>query len=92
MNTLFLLMAQYDGQPIIPLARVCEDYFSHLTPEKLQRKAMAGEVDLPITRMEGSQKSARGVHLQDLAKYLDEQRAKAIIENDKLHGRYRKAS
>ncbi|MBL4835773.1 MAG: pyocin activator PrtN family protein [Pseudomonas sp.] len=92
MNTLFLLMAQYDGQAIIPLAKVCEDYLSHLTPEKLQRKVMAGEVDLPITRMEGSQKSARGVHLQDLAKYLDEQRAKAIIENDKLQGRYKKAS
>ena len=91
MNTLFLLMAQYDGQAVIPLTRVCTDYFSHLTAEKLQRKAMAGEIDLPITRMEGSQKAARGVHVQDLAKYLDDQRAKAIIENDKMQGRYRKS-
>lgn len=91
MNTLFLLMAQYNGQAVIPLATVCADYITHLTPEKLQRKVMAGEIDLPITRMEGSQKAARGVHVQDLAKYLDEQRRKAVIENDKLHGRYKKA-
>ena len=91
MNTLFLLMAQYNGQAIVPLAKVCEDYFSHLTPEKLLRKVLAGEIDLPITRIEGSQKAAKGVHLQDLASYLDEQRRRAVIENDKLQGRYKRA-
>ncbi|WP_321346408.1 pyocin activator PrtN family protein [Halopseudomonas oceani] len=90
MKTLFLLMAQYDGLSIIPLDRVCADYFSHLSVEKLQRKVMAAEIDLPIVRMEGSQKAAKGVHLQDLAQYLDNQRTKAVIENDKLQGRYRK--
>lgn len=91
MNTLFLLMAQYDGQAVIPLTKVCTDYFCHLSVDKLQRKVMASEIDLPIVRMEGSQKAAKGVHLQDLAKYLDEQRAKAVIENDKLQGRFRQA-
>jgi Pyocin activator protein PrtN len=91
MNTLFLLMAQYDGLAVTPLDKVCADYFSHLSVEKLQRKVMAAEIDLPIVRMEGSQKAAKGVHLQDLAKYLDDQRAKAVIENDKLQGRYRRA-
>ena len=90
MNTLFLLMAQYDGLAVIPLEKVCTDYFSHLSVEKLQRKVMAAEIALPIVRMEGSQKTAKGVHLQDLAKYLDDQRTKAVIENDKLQGRYRK--
>lgn len=92
MNTAFLLMAQYNGQAIIPLERVCSDYFSHLTPDKLQRKVAAGEVDLPVVRIEGSQKAAKGVHLTDLAAYLDEQRRKAIAENDKLHGRFKRAS
>ncbi|MDT4808551.1 Pyocin activator protein PrtN [compost metagenome] len=92
MNTVFLLMAQYKGQAIIPLNQVCQDYFRHLTPEKFQQKVLAGDIDLPIVRMEGSQKSARGVHLADLAKYLDAQHQKAQIENDKLHGRIRKAS
>ncbi|BDX19653.1 pyocin activator PrtN family protein [Halopseudomonas pachastrellae] len=92
MNTLFLLMAQYNGLAIVPLERVCNDYFQHLTPEKMLRKVMAGEIDLPITRIEGSQKAAKGVHLQDLATYLDEQRRRAVVENDKLHGRFKKAS
>ncbi|MCQ4245589.1 Pyocin activator protein PrtN [Stutzerimonas decontaminans] len=92
MNTAFLLMAQYNGQAIIPLERVCADYFSHLTPDKLQRKVATGEVDLPVVRIEGSQKAAKGVHLSDLAAYLDEQRRKAVAENDKLHGRFKRAS
>jgi hypothetical protein len=80
MNTVFLLMAQYDGQAIIPLDRVCKDYFTHLTPEMFQRKALAGQIKIPITRLEPSQKSAKGIHLQDLAVYLDTQRAAAIKE------------
>ncbi|MNR66800.1 Pyocin activator protein PrtN [compost metagenome] len=53
---------------------------------------MAGEIDLPIVRMEGSQKAARGVHLSDLASYLDIQRQKALVENGKLHGRAPRAT
>jgi hypothetical protein len=41
MNTQFLLMAQYSGLAIIPLERVCADYFSHLTPEKMKVKVAA---------------------------------------------------
>ncbi|WP_137971972.1 pyocin activator PrtN family protein [Pseudomonas sp. F(2018)] len=88
MNTTFLLMAQYNGAAIIPLERVCADYFSHLTPEKFQQKVLAGAIDLPIVRMEGSQKSAKGVALTDLATYLDNQHLRAKAENDKLHGRH----
>lgn len=84
MNTLILLMAQYNGRAIIPLETLCEDYFTHLTPEMFQRKVLAGQIRLPITRIEGSQKSAKGVHLQDLASYLDEQRAAALKECKQL--------
>lgn len=61
MNTLFLLMAQYNGLAIIPLNRVCADYFSHLTVEQFQRKVLAGQIQIPITRIESSQKAARGI-------------------------------
>lgn len=88
MNTAFLLMTQYNGQAIIPLEKVCEDYFRHLTPEKFLWKIMAGEIDLPIVRMEGSQKAARNVYLADMACYLDAQHQKAVAENDKLQGRW----
>ncbi|AOE85861.1 pyocin activator PrtN family protein [Pseudomonas sp. TCU-HL1] len=87
MNTLFLLMAQYGATAIVPLDRLCADYFSHLSPEKFQRKVLAGEIDLPIVRLEGSQKTARGVHVRDLAAYLDARHKKAVVEQDKLMGR-----
>lgn len=86
MNTLFLLMAQYDGQAVIPVDRVCKDYFSHLSFDKFLRKVGAGEIEIPVTRMEASQKSAKGVHLQDLAEYLDKRRAAGLREMKALCG------
>ncbi len=84
MKTAFLLMAQYDGLAIIPLDVVCRDYFRHLTTETLLKKVLSGEIALPVTRMESSQKSAKGVHINDLAEYLDKQAAAARKECDQL--------
>jgi len=86
MKTAFILMAQYDGQAIIPLVQVCKDYFTHLTPEMFQRKVLAGQIKIPITRMEVSQKSAKGIHIADLASYLETQRAAAVKECNQLNG------
>ncbi|KTQ96809.1 Pyocin activator protein PrtN [Aureimonas ureilytica] len=80
MNTAFLLMAQYGGKPIIPVEDVCRDFFTHLTAEKLVRKISAGEIAIPLVRMEASQKCAKGVHLTDLAAYLDTRREAALKE------------
>ena len=86
--TSFLLLAQYGGRALIPLDEVCRDFFAHLTPEGLARKASLGEVRLPIVRMDaGSQKSAKGVHLSDLADYLDERRAAAKKDLAQFKGR-----
>jgi hypothetical protein len=71
MNTAFLLMAQYNGKAIIPINDVCRDYFPHLTPTKLIQKISTGEIAIPLVPIESSQKSAKGVHLADLAEYLD---------------------
>jgi hypothetical protein len=87
MNTTFLLLAQYGGAAIIPLELVCRDYFSHLTPVHFARKATQGEIDLPVVRIEASQKAAMGIHLVDLAKWIDDRRAAAQKECDQLHGR-----
>lgn len=86
-NTAFLLMAQYDGVAIIPAEDVCRDYFGHLDTPKFIRKADAGEIDLPLVRIEGSAKSARGVLLADLARYIDARAAEARDLNDRIHGR-----
>jgi hypothetical protein len=71
MNTAFLLMAQYGARAVIPIELVCRDYFGHLTPAKLVAKVSAGDIALPLVRIEASQKCAKGVHLADLATYLD---------------------
>lgn len=80
MNTLFLLMAQYDGRAVIPVDIVCRDYFAHLSPDKFLRKVAAGELAIPLVRMETSQKAAKGVHLKDLAEWIDKRRAAAVRE------------
>jgi hypothetical protein len=72
LNTTFFLMAQYRCAVVIPIEDVCRDYFRHLTPEKLIRKVSLGEIALPLLRIESSQKAAKGVHINDLAKWIDD--------------------
>lgn len=80
-----MLMARYEGQPVIPADQVARDFFD-LTPEKFIRKVSAGEISLPLVRMEASQKCRKGVHLQDLAAYIDKRREAAIKECRQLTG------
>lgn len=87
MRTDFLLLALYGGLAVIPLERVCADFFPSLTPEKLKRKIACGDIALPLMAMERSQKSARGVHLNDLAAYIDAELAdaKKILSGHREH-------
>jgi hypothetical protein len=87
MNTAFLLMAQYNGAAVIPVEAVCRDYFSHLTVDQFCRKVSAGEIALPLVRIETSQKAAKGVHLADLAAWIDERRAAAVKECSQMNRR-----
>jgi hypothetical protein len=84
MNTAFLLMARYDGLPIIPVDVVCRDYFQHLTVDKFLRKVLSGEISIPVVRIENSQKSTKGVSISDLAVYLDKQIEVARKECEQL--------
>jgi Pyocin activator protein PrtN len=85
-STLFLLMAQYNGQTVVPIDQVCRDFFGHLTVEKLLRKCLRGDLALPIVRIESSQKAQQGVHLVDLAAYIDKRREAALKECHQLAG------
>ena len=87
MKTLFLLMAQYDGQVIIPVDTVCADYFSHLSPKNLRQNIAHGKIDIPLVQMDSSRQSARGVHVRDLAAYLDKQHQAAKDDHERLWGR-----
>ena len=84
LNTAFLLMAQYDGQAVIPLETVRRDYFSHLNMDHFMRKIASGDIDIPVVRMEQSQKSARGIALTDLATFLDDRIEAARKENRQM--------
>jgi Pyocin activator protein PrtN len=80
MKTSFLLMAQYDGRAVIPVEIVCKDYFTHLNATGLVGKITRGEIALPLVRMDAGQKAARGVHINDLAAWIDARRA-ALSKN-----------
>jgi hypothetical protein len=84
-NTQFLLLAQYGMRPIITVEELCRDYFAHLTVEKFLRKVSLGEIAIPLLRMEDSQKSAKGVHIIDLAFYIDARRDAALKEYRQQH-------
>lgn len=87
MKTVMLLMAQYDARAVIPVDQVVKDYFPHLSSDKFIRKVSLGEINIPMVRIEGStQKSAKGIHLTDLATYIDARRDAAIREAKQLQG------
>lgn len=78
-------MAQYNALAVIPANLVVRDYFPHLTLENFLRKVSSGDIDIPLLRIEPrSQKCAKGVHLADLANYLDARRAAATKEAKQL--------
>lgn len=86
MDTLWMLMAQYKGTPVVPVDAVVKDHFHHLTLPKFLRKVADGDIKLPLMRMEDSQKSAKGVHVHDLAAYIDARREEALRDFNQLHG------
>ncbi len=73
MNTTIMMMTMYGARPVIPSEIVAKDWFN-MTTHKFHEKVRSGEIRLPVIRMEESQKGARGVHLLDLAAYIDARR------------------
>lgn len=86
MDTRFLLMARYDALPIIPIDRVRLDFFQHLSLPKFLRKLNNHQIALPVVQVEHSQKSQKGVHIEDLAIFLDARRLAAQRKFDHFHG------
>lgn len=70
-TTIAILREQYGPRVIIPLDRVREDFFDGMSQEHLLRRISEGKLDLPVVRIDASQKAAKGVALVDLAAYLD---------------------
>ncbi|MGH8038894.1 MAG: pyocin activator PrtN family protein [Pseudomonas sp.] len=82
MNTVFLLMAEYETAQI-PLERVCP-MFGLTPPEAAKRAARAG-LPVPAYRL-ASQKSPWLVDVHALASYLDQKKALAEEEWRRVRG------
>ena len=71
-NALTLLMFRYQS-PYIPLERVIEDFFTHLSLEVAKRRAVKQDLPFPVFRAEKSAKAPYLVCIEELALYLDKQ-------------------
>lgn len=77
MNTAFMLMAQYECA-IIPAREVAKLF--DMTEPTLLRQISEGKIPLPLVRMTDSRECAKGVHVSDLAEYIDARRKAAQKE------------
>lgn len=78
MNTALALLARFQS-PTVKLEDICREYFG-LDRSKAYQKAALNELPIPTFRAAQSQKAPRMVHVDDLARWLDEQRTKAREE------------
>ncbi len=78
MNTMFLLMAEFETATI-PLADISERYLG-MKPATADKKAGAGTLPIPSFRLGDSQKAPRMVHVKDLADFIDQRRTEAAKE------------
>jgi hypothetical protein len=81
MNTAFALLARFES-PTVKLDDICEEFFG-LGRDKAYQLANLNSLPVPTFRASQSQKAPRLVHIEDLAKYLDAQRAEAKREWEK---------
>lgn len=79
-QTLWMLMAQFDGRATVRLDEISLDYFA-LSPNKAAVHAKNCTLPVPAFRMQASQKAPWLVHLSDLAQHIDHCRAQAAKEN-----------
>jgi hypothetical protein len=86
-KTAFLLTAQYGFRPLIPIEWVARDFFPEITTEKFIRKISAGDIALPLVRIEASQKCAKSVPLMDLAEWFDSEVEEAREELERRGGK-----
>lgn len=79
-QTLWMLMAQFDGKATVRLDEISLDYFA-MSPAKAAVHAKHCTLPVPAFRMQPSQKAPWLVHLSDLAAHIDNCRAAAAKEN-----------
>lgn len=81
-DTLLHLLAVHRS-PVVPLREICERYFG-LKPAIADRRARLRQLPVPAYRLT-TQKSPWLVSIVDLARHLDDTRAKARSDWDKMN-------
>lgn len=84
MDWRWLLLARYQGEPIIRAEVVCSDYFSPLTFKAWKEMVHDGTIQLPIMRMSPSKKAPLYVSINHLADFLYYREAAAEKEAESL--------
>lgn len=77
-----MLFAQFE-KPTVKLEEISQDYFG-LTPDQAKRRAGTGDLPVPVFRL-STAKSPWLIHIDDLAKYIDQTRQQAKSDHQKLH-------
>lgn len=80
MDWRWLLLARYEGQPLIPAEVVCSDYFHPLTYKAWREMVNDGSISLPIMRMSPSKKAPLYISINHLADFLAKREAEAARE------------
>lgn len=83
MKTLFLLQAEFDGRAEVPLTEIAESHLG-MKPRRAVDLAGVQKLPFPVHRL-GTRKSPWMVSLLDLAAYIDEKRAEARDEWDRMN-------
>lgn len=80
MKTIWLLMAKYEGQPMIPLDTVIADYLPDISRKTARQKIESGEIPIPVVILGRGQKAARMFHIEGLAAFIDKVAVLAVKE------------
>lgn len=83
-TTFFLLAAEFGGRPAVTLEE-CLHHLGLKTVVEANRRATDGTLGLPTFRDRDSQKAKRKVHLEDLARFIDERRDEGRREYELLN-------
>jgi len=82
-NTLFMLMAQFDGAPTLELEKVA--HLLGLSAKEANHRAVSNGLPIPVFRLRDSQKCPFMVHTSDLAQHIDRCRESANHEWERRH-------
>ncbi|WP_418113809.1 pyocin activator PrtN family protein [Vibrio scophthalmi] len=71
--TFQLLLEQHNGQVLVPLSVICQDYLG-VCYRVARRHYLEGKLRIPVIAMGHGQKAPLMVHIEDLAMYVDGER------------------